>query len=63
MKEYSKDEVKHFRHDIIYNGLCINWCKDKLSKLNHSNYLFQSSFDVDHKVYYTYNNRKYEMKN
>lgn len=48
-KEFSSDHVRNFRHDILYNGICLNWCKDQLEMHNQS-YLYEAELDTDHQV-------------
>ncbi|XP_063702384.1 uncharacterized protein LOC134832329 [Culicoides brevitarsis] len=52
IEEYSSDRIKHFRHDIFYNGICVNWCRQKLEKHDgDTNDLYERAFEVDHEYY------------
>uniref|UniRef100_A0A336LJ77 CSON008227 protein n=1 Tax=Culicoides sonorensis TaxID=179676 RepID=A0A336LJ77_CULSO len=53
IEEYSRDKIKHFRHDITFHGICVSWCKDKLMSMEYNEYLFENIFDIDHEYYNT----------
>uniref|UniRef100_A0A336LLI2 CSON014430 protein n=1 Tax=Culicoides sonorensis TaxID=179676 RepID=A0A336LLI2_CULSO len=48
IKNFSDDTMHHFRHDILTTGICINWCRKKLAKLDEITYneLYEPYFDA-----------------
>ena len=34
IEKYSNDSKRHYRHDLVQSGICINWCKNKLKDLD-----------------------------
>jgi hypothetical protein len=51
IKEYSRDTKKHFRHDNLVRGLCVNSCKEIVKNLGigEDKYLVEK-FPIDSKV-------------
>lgn len=39
--------MHHFRHDVLTTGLCLNWCKKRLDKIDKKLYdeLYEPYFD------------------
>lgn len=51
IKEFNKDTKKHFRHDNLVRGLCVNSCKQIVEKLGikQEDY-YVEKFPIDSKV-------------
>ena len=49
IEEFSRDVKRHFRHDALGRGICINWCKVVVQQLDNEgqNKLFVEKFNVD----------------
>ena len=52
-KEFSSDHVRSFRHDILYNGICMNRCKEELENYDQS-YFYEAELDTDHQVKFNF---------
>lgn len=35
IEKYSNDTKRHFRHDLLQTGICINWCLEKLRQMDN----------------------------
>lgn len=50
IKEYSKDTKKHFRHDNLVRGLCVNSCKELIANVKNESQFLVERFQTDSKV-------------
>lgn len=49
--KYSSDTKKHYRHDNLVRGLCVNTCKEKIAKLGYeAEKYFVEKFPIDSKA-------------
>lgn len=55
ISEYNKDTKRHYRHDNLVRGLCVNTCQEIVGKLeiNEENILTEK-FSIDLKVSFSY---------
>ena len=51
IKEYSRDTKKHFRHDNLVRGLCVNSCEKIVNKLgSKADEYYVEKFPIDSNV-------------